>query len=1240
MRKLFLLLLIYSAAIHAWAERVNVSTAKQVATNVAERLNSTNNLRSNGGVSLVYTAPAEASLSTRSTSREADYYIFNVGNGNGFVIVSGEDRVKPILGYSATGKIDMDNMPDNMKAWLDGYQKEITWAVKQNITQSAKVEKEWSQYINGSMQFRAEGGVLLKTANWNQGEPYNTMCPMIGNERAVTGCVATSTAIVMRYHQYPTQANAEYGKLNYWQQNIEYTPYNWNKMPMEYKSGTYSEEEAGQVAALMWHIGANVDMQYSLTGSGATWEKLPSVLTDLFGYSKGVLHVYKEDYYWDDWKNMLKNELDNNRPVLYDGQSSSSGHAFVCDGYSPEGAFHFNWGWGGSSNGYFLLTTMDAYGDGDGYKYDSSMIIGIQKPQEDESDTPAFQLRQYSLSAVFPLSTDKAFNISSKAINRGNTKVSGYLNIAIADAMGNLLTNNDGNIKTIGASSVYISLEPNHYGGESITCMLSAPLEEGTMLVSVYSEDRDGKNGWIRLEGGPDVPIGLSMTEEIWKEDEANEPEITPVNLSTYWNQFDNAIMEVITDGSTQSAKNTKGISFNVTGLSTDAKLYFQVKDASWTKHLSVFYADHNDPLYKEGEGTTATIDNNGWWIDLPLNKIEDGAFVSYIKVLSDQIGTMQYDIILYSEDKILAKIENKSMTFAGEIISSFSPSPIKGELNKPIQFTWTPQNIPAAWIGKPATITFRLQNMSTTNTTLTYMENGKEVTLSCFDDGSNYLNVEIPLSYFDNTAYTFTLETREECPAELAQSIHISKIFVNNESFPVKTIVAAIQTTAPTAQTIDWSFNPTQLIGTTDLEFDFTIKATNVATEWIGKQPTLGLKIEGSQKNEVEMYYLNDKNERQKLTIIANPEWPEENQCVTSPYILDPLAENKEYRFIFRYIGDFENYDEIGDIQIESIFIDNTAMPFDINTGVNYQISPIKPIIINNSEGTYDSNHAGKEVIVASNGIYNVNVAGATLAKLTIQDGGQIKIQQPLTVTDLEVQKKIPTDKWTTFAVPANLIIGEMKLNNIDLFDNGTLAAYVGYTTPENQYWSNYTDSEIKQGTAIIISNAGSESIETFLNADASTTLQVPIKASNNLKNGNWFELKANPNWENLTIKGRAYVLNENGTSFDLQENPIIPPFQAYMVASNSMMDKVSSLRVGSIPTSNEQLGVSNFRAWGENGYVCFETTKTNHIAIYSITGTLKYINKHCVGKHRIPLPQGTYIVICDSTAIKIIVK
>ena len=1069
------------------------------------------------------------------------------------------------------------------------------------------------------------------------------MCPLISNEHAVTGCVATSTAIVMRYHQYPDQANAEYGTSYYWRQNVEYTSYNWNKMPMEYKFGVYSEEEARQVSALMWHIGANVDMQYSLTGSSATWEKLPSILTDLFGYSKRVLHVYKEDYYWDDWKNMLKNELDNNRPVLYDGQSSSGGHAFVCDGYSPEGAFHFNWGWGGSSNGYFLLTTMDAYGDGDGYKYDSSMIIGIQKPQEEESNMPVSQLRQYSLSAAFPLSTDKAFNISSNAINRGNTKVSGYLNIAIADAMGNLLTDSNGNIKIIGVSSVHISLEPNHYGGGSILCMLSAPLEEGTMLVSVYSENSDGKNGWIRLEGGPDVPIGLNMTKEIWKEDEANEPDITPVNLSTYWNQFDNAIMEVITDGSTQSVNNTKGISFNVTGLSDNAKLYFQVKDASWTEHLRVFYADHNNPLYKEGEGTIAIIDNNGWWIDLPLNKIEDGAFVSYIKVLSDQGGTMQYDVLLYSEDKqtVLAKIENKSMTFVGEIISSFSPSPIKGELNTPIQFTWTPQNIPAILTGKPANVTFRLQNMSTTNTTLTYIENGKEVALSCSDDANNYLNVEVPLSNFDNKAYTFILETSEECPTSLAQSIHISKLFVDHNSFPVKTIVAAIQTTAPDSQQIDWTFNPTQLTGEADQEFRFTIKATNVATKLIGEQPTLSLNIEGSQKNEVKMYYLDDKNEKQELTIIANPKWPEENQCITSPYTLDPLTENKEYRFIFHYIGGFEsNYDEIGDIQIESISIDNTIMPFDINVGVNYQISPIRPIIIDSSEGAYDANHAGKEVIVTSNGIYNVNVAGATLAKLIIQDGGQIKIQQPLTVNDLEVQKKIPTDKWTTFAAPTNLIIDEMKINNIDLFDNGTLAAYIGYTTSKNQYWSNYTDSETKQGTAIIIANAGSESIETFLNTDASVTLQAPAKVSGNPENGNWFEFKANPNWENLNIEGRAYILNETGTSFDLQENPIIPPFQAYMIASKSMMNKVSSLRVGSVPTSNEQLRASNFHAWSENGYVCFKTTKNDQVAIYSITGVLKYTNKHCVGIHRIPLSQGTYIVVCDNTAIKIIVK
>lgn len=137
------------------------------------------------------------------------------------------------------------------------------------------------------------------------------------------------------------------------------------------------------MAALMWNIGANIKMQYSLTASSAfTWESIVT-LRNLFGYSKAARYLFKSDFTWKEWKAMVRKELDENRPIVYEGYDSQSGHAFVCDGYREGGAFHINWGWSGYSDGYFLLTALDAEGTGGPFA-NNCMGIGIQKPLADD----------------------------------------------------------------------------------------------------------------------------------------------------------------------------------------------------------------------------------------------------------------------------------------------------------------------------------------------------------------------------------------------------------------------------------------------------------------------------------------------------------------------------------------------------------------------------------------------------------------------------------------------------------------------------------------------------------------------------------------------------------------------------------------------------------------------------------------------------------------------------------------
>ena len=1252
MRRLSLLLLACLTLGIAWAERVSVNTAQQVAANVAAGL-SPSNLRSSSDLKLVYAAPAKQQSGLRAAGNESDYYIFNVGTGDGFIIVAGEDRVRPVLGYSAEGEVDMEKIPENMKAWLEMYQKEISWAVSQGISASGDVEKEWQEVLNGTTKLRSSGGVLLETAKWNQGEPYNRMTPLFGNEHAVTGCVATSAAIVMRYHQYPDIANAEYGVTSYWQQSVEYTPYDWSKMPMDYNQG-YTEEEANQVAALMWHIGANVDMRYTASESAATWEKMPSVLTDLFGYSKEVRHVYKDEYYWDEWKEMLRNELDNERPVLYDGQRPvGSGHAFVCDGYTPEGAFHFNWGWGGQSNGYFLLTTMDVDNNGNGYSERPSMIIGIHKPTSE--DEAPLMLRQYSLNAVFPLPTDgSAFNVSSSALNRGNTPITGYLNIAIADASGNLLADDEGNIRIVGLSAQHISLNPNYYGGGSIQCMLPEPLSNGNMLVSVYSVNPNDKTGWVRLEGGPDVPIGLSMTEQIMQKDEANEPE-SPINFNTFWDQFDGSFLECTApaDG-TSSSMNTKGISFNITGLASDAYLCIAPKDVAWSETVKIYYnlGYSQGSLSQDGQGTEAPVKDGKYWIPVSLSNIDEGAFGVYLKMISPQAGTMNYDLQLYSEDKKtqLAVMANKSLTFLGDQTYVFAPDPIVGEVNKPISFTWTPINVVPALEGKSATVLFRFQNMSSANTKLTYTVDGKEVEAIC-EDVNGYLNATVEIASLESVEYKFILETSVATQGTQLNSVYVSNIKVGENSIPLQINVTEIKVTAPVeAKPITWTFSPDKLEGLGGSEQWFSIIATNVG-DYAGMNPMISLNIEGSLYDEVEVRYVPSDFTPVPLEVTKHPNWPDSNLCITTPSEMEVLEEGKEYKFIFRYIGGFEgNYPEIGDIQLESVTVNGTELELDPNAGIGYELTvPDLPIEVSGGEVSYEESHKGKIVNIHSDGIYVINEPDASVGELRIQSGGQVRLQQGLEVGKLSISHRIPANAWTTFGVPKssqNIILGD---GTDEILTSGVMASRMGYSNANDQEWTTSFEADLPVATAILLAqNAETESYiglhnRQFYN-DNAEPLVLPSRLNTtspgNKVNGNYFEFVANPLWENLTIDGRAYVLNEATNSFELQESPTIPPFQAYMIASEAVMKQVSSLRIGDIPTSNEDLAVTGFRVWTESGHVCFETTEAKDVAVYSMYGVQQCRFERSVGVQRQQLPQGIYIVVCDGTAYKVSVK
>ena len=323
-------------------------------------------------------ADIQLQLVSAALNRNAiDYYVFNVSNGEGFVIVAGDDRVKPILAYSTRGKFDPDDLADGFQFTLDGFREEIQYVREHNLSATPDITAEWRRVsetgsLNRDGSTRTVVEPLCQTI-WNQNYPFNSQCPEDpdGNGGHVyAGCVATAMAQVMKFHDWPDHGTGShsYHPQGYAQQNANFaeTEYHFELMPLALDS-TSTEEEIFYIAQFQHHCGIAVNMQYSPDGSGAYSDDVPPALRNYFRYNCDN-HVSNYNF-WpgmgysnEEWGNMLKNGgLDEGLPLYYSGsdESGAGGHAFVCDGYDENDYFHFNWGWSGRDDAWCPIGALN-----------------------------------------------------------------------------------------------------------------------------------------------------------------------------------------------------------------------------------------------------------------------------------------------------------------------------------------------------------------------------------------------------------------------------------------------------------------------------------------------------------------------------------------------------------------------------------------------------------------------------------------------------------------------------------------------------------------------------------------------------------------------------------------------------------------------------------------------------------------------------------------------------------------
>lgn len=395
MKKNFLLLLslMLLLSVSAIAGPRSYQQAKAIAQRQAAMLG----IEMDAEVAASAKAAPRMSVSSAVSPSATCYYVFANGEDKGFTIVSGDDRMPEVVGYSAQGTYDPDHLPANYVGFMKAYQETVEALLKGDAQVSGGLAevRQWRAERAGS----AAVAPLLDGIKWDQREPYNNMCPLYeGTNRSVTGCVATAMAQVMMYYQYPKELKTTIKAYNTQTYGIQIpeissgATYDWDNMLPDYSKSDYNSAQADAVAKLMYHCGAAVKMDYGpLSGANVT----PAILATYFGYDADLMQdLTRTVFTLQQWMTLIDNELKAKRPILYSGQASDGGHEFVCDGSDGKGLYHINWGWGGYQDGYFDLTilqpTKGGAGSGsavDGYNRNCSMIIGIA-PDNGKVDEP------------------------------------------------------------------------------------------------------------------------------------------------------------------------------------------------------------------------------------------------------------------------------------------------------------------------------------------------------------------------------------------------------------------------------------------------------------------------------------------------------------------------------------------------------------------------------------------------------------------------------------------------------------------------------------------------------------------------------------------------------------------------------------------------------------------------------------------------------------------------------------
>lgn len=553
-----LLLMLAAAALSAEASQISPRQAEAIASQFA---NSTPRLKAYG-TSHSAAAMKVAYTKMSATDGENLLHVVNRGDDGGYVVVAGDDAApNVVLGYSTGGTFDYETAPENLRWWLDEYGRQMEYMIENGITAS---EQASAPTFDRNVE-------PMVTTRWNQDAPYNNMCPTLNGLRTYTGCVATAMAQVMNYHEWPVRGTGSHkytdkeGCGRELSANFGETTYRWDLMLDTYDANS-SQESQDAVATLMYHCGVSVDMTYMQQASGALSGKAADALVKYFGYPADVQILSRDYRSYDEWITLIKNEIDEGRPVLFGAQSTAGGHEFVIDGYNTDGYFHVNWGWGAYLDGYFLIATLDpgdsqgiGGGSDSGFKFMQDIIVNV-RPNPSGNEREFYEIcADGSLSInVSSSSLGRTARVSLPALyNFSRQFITAYAGIGIEDSEGKLIETAYNTDNVLMTSYGYKASF-----GTTVSFTIPEDLEAGEYRIYPYYRKYDDETTYGRIHVAYTESQYITMTVD-------SDGKATFGNAAPQWKDLDAANI-VVNDNPTFADGETTTITVDLTNNGTE----------------------------------------------------------------------------------------------------------------------------------------------------------------------------------------------------------------------------------------------------------------------------------------------------------------------------------------------------------------------------------------------------------------------------------------------------------------------------------------------------------------------------------------------------------------------------------------------------------------------------------------------------------------------------------------------